>query len=362
MRSPLAVAAIVVVAVAGSARAQNAEENKSSTKISGTAFADLTYRQNKDDGTSLAPDKSNGTSFDLKRFYLTVDQTWNTTWGARFRSDIGNETNGKYDLFVKNAYIEARVVPELTLRAGAADLPWVPFVEGFCGYRYVENTLLDRTKFAASADWGLHAGGKLGGELATYAVSIVNGRGYGDPTRSQSPTGEARVSVAPVKGLTVGVGGLIGSLGQRTVGTATPKTAKRAQAVIAYVGGGLRVGAEGFWAKDYSTKIITGAAKEDTSVGASGWASYAFDSTPWAVFARADYVQPAKDTNKKLKDFYANGGVQLRPIESVSLALAYKYEQVKEGTLSTSNGTVGSAKPGKSGTYNEVGLWGLYTF
>ncbi len=361
MRRPLALAAILV-AFAGSARAQAADENKSSTKISGTVFGDLTYRQNVDKATGFAADKSNGTSFDLKRFYLTVDQTWNATWGARFRSDVGNETNGKYDIFVKNAYLEARLAPELTLRAGAADLPWVPFVEGLYGFRYVENTLLDRTKFATSADWGLHAGGKLGGELATWAVSVVNGRGYGDPTRSQSPTGEARVSVAPLPGLTLGVGGLVGSLGQRTVGTATPNTAKRAQAVIAYVGGGLRVGAEGFWAKDYSAKIITGAAKEDTSIGASGWVSYAFASTPWAVFARADYVQPAKDTNAKLKDFYANGGVQLRPIEAMSLALAYKHEQVRDGSLSTSNGTIGTATTGKTGTYSEVGLWGMYTF
>jgi hypothetical protein len=362
MRIHHAAAALLAIAAAVSAQAQDGEEDKSSTKISGTVFADLTYRQNKDDGTNLAPDKSNGTSFDLKRFYFTVDQTWNATWHARFRSDIGNQTNGKYDVFVKHAFIEARVQPELTIRAGAADLPWVPFVEGLYGYRYVENTLLDRTKFATSADWGLHAGGKLGGDLATYAVSVVNGRGYGDPTRSQSPTGEARLSVAPVKGLTVGVGGLVGSLGQRTVGTKTPHTAKRAQAVIAYVGGGLRLGAEGFWAKDYSAKIITGAAKEDSSIGASGWASYAFDATPWALFARADYLQPSKDINSKLKDFYADGGVQLKPIDAMSLALVYKYEQVKDGTLSTSNGTIGSGTAGKSGTYNEVGLWGVYNF
>jgi hypothetical protein len=362
MTRQLAAAAVLGIAIASFARAQTVEELKSSIKISGTVFADLTYRQNVDKGTDLATDKANGTSFDLKRFYVTLDQTWNATWGARFRSDIGNETNGKYDLFVKNAYIEARLVPELTIRAGAADLPWVPFVEGLYGYRYVENTLLDRTKFAGSADWGLHAGGKLGGELATYAISVANGRGYGDPTRSQSPTGEARLSVAPVKGLTIGAGGLVGTLGQRTVGTATPNTARRLQAVIAYVDGGLRLGAEGFWASDYSIKIITGAAPHDKAVGASAWASCALGPTPWALFARADYVQPSKDAKSSLEDLYANGGVQYKPIDPVSLALVYKYEQVKDGTLSTSNGTIGSTTAGKSGTYNEVGVWGLYTF
>ncbi len=361
MRRALATAAILGITTAISVQAQTTEENKSSTKLSGTVFADLTYRHNVDKATNLATDKANGTSFDLKRFYFTVDQTWNATWAARFRSDIGNETNGKYDVFVKNAYLEARIAPELSLRAGAADLPWVPFVEGLYGYRYVENTLLDRTKFATSADWGLHAGGKLA-EVATYAISVVNGRGYGDPTRSQSPTGEARLSASPIKGMTSGVGGLVGSLGQRTVGTKTPNTAKRVQAVVAWVGGGLRLGAEGFWASDYSTKIITGAAPHDKAMGASGWASYAFSSTPWAVFARADYVQPNRDTKSSLKDVYANGGLQLKPIDAVSLALVYKYEQVKDGTLSTSNGTIGTATTGKTGTYSEVGLWGMYTF
>jgi hypothetical protein len=362
MRRAFATAAVLVLMTTVAARARADEENKSSTKLSATVFADLTYRQNVDKATNLATDKANGTSFDLKRFYLTVDQTWNATWGARFRSDIGNETGGKYDIFVKNAYVEARVVPELTLRAGAADLPWIPFVEGLYGYRYVENVLVDRTKFGTSADWGLHAGGKLGGELASYAISVVNGRGYGDPTRSQSPTAEARLSLSPVKGLTLAAGGLVGSLGQRTVGTATPNTAKRVQALIAYVDGGLRLGAEGFWASDYSTKVITGAAPHDKSIGASVWGAIPFGSTPWSVFARADYVAPNRDTNKDLKDLYANAGVQLKPTDFLSLALAYKYEQVKDGVIATSNGSVGTGTPGKSGTYNEVGLWGMYVY
>ena len=362
MRGMLAVAALVSLGIPVAGRADAPDEARGSTKVSGTVFADLTYRQNVDKATGLAADKSNGTSFDLKRFYLTVDQTWNATWGARFRSDVGNETNGKYDLFVKNAYLEARLAPELSLRAGAADLPWIPFAEGLYGYRYVENVLIDRTKFGASADWGLHAVGALGGGVAAYAVSVVNGRGYGDPTRSQAPTGEARVSFAPVGGLTVAVGGLVGSLGQRTVGTRTPNTAKRAQALAAWVGGGLRLGLEAFWASDYSSKIITGAAPHDKAIGVAGWASYGFPSTPWALFARADYVQPNRDTRSSLKDVYANGGVQLRPIDAVSLALAYKFEQTRDGTLPTSNGTVGTAKAGSSGRYDEVGLWGLYTF
>ncbi len=362
MRSAIAAATILMLGAAGSARAEGEDKDKSTLKFSGVVFADLTYRQNVDKATNLSPDKGNGTSFDLKRFYVTLDQKWNDTWAARFRADIGNETNGKYDIFVKHAYLQAKVAPELTLKAGAADLPWVPFVEGLYGFRYVENVLIDRTKFGTSADWGLHAGGNLGGDVAQYAISVVNGRGYGDPTRSQSPTGEARLSFVPVKGLTLAAGGLVGTLGQRTVGTKTPNTAQRLQAVAAYADGGLRLGAEGFWASNYSTKIITGAAPKDKAVGASGWVSYGFAETPWTVFARADYVEPSRDVNKKLKDLYANGGVQFKPVDAVSLALVYKYEQVKDGTLSTSNGTVGTATTGKSGTYNEIGLWAQYVY
>ncbi|BDG04004.1 hypothetical protein [Anaeromyxobacter oryzae] len=331
------------------------------TVVSGKIYADYTYRQNMDDGRDVSADKGVGTSLDVKRFYLGVDHTFDEVWRARIRTDIGNLTNGKFDVFVKHAYLEAKVAPELGVKAGAADLPWVPFVEDLYGFRYVENVLTDRVKLATSADWGLHAGGKLAGGLVDYAVSAVNGRGYGDPTRTRAPAVEARLALVPVKGLTLAVGGQTGYLGQNVVGTATPNKAQRADALVAWVGGGARVGVSGFVAKNYDKAIVTGTAPTDKAIGGSAWASYEIVPA-LTLFARADYVQPKKDTSSDLKDVYVNGGIQYEPVKPVDLALVYKREQVKSGTLSTSNGTIGSTVAGEKGTYDEVGLFAQLSF
>jgi hypothetical protein len=331
------------------------------TTLSGKAFVDFTYRENKDDGAKAAADKNNGTAFDIKRFYLTVDHTFDDVWAARFRTDVGNETNGKYDVFVKNAYVQGTVAPELVLRAGSADLPWIPFLEDLYAYRFVENVLDDRVKFGTSADWGLHAGGKVAGGMGSYALSVVNGRGYSDPTRTRGPTVEGRVAVNPVKELTIAVAGQAGTLGQNVVGTKTPRTATRFDAVVAWVGGPLRLGVTGVLAQNYDKAIVTSStAKTDKSLGASAWASYAFD--PVSVFGRVDYFQPKKDTAKDLKDLYFDVGVDYKVAKPLDIALVYKHEQVKSGAIATSNGTIGSAVAGKDGSYQEVGLWGQYSF
>ena len=59
----------------------------------------------------------------------------------------------------------------------------MPFVEGLYGYRYVENVMIDRTKFGTSADWGVHVLGSIpmGGLTVSYAGSVVNGNGYKKP-------------------------------------------------------------------------------------------------------------------------------------------------------------------------------------
>lgn len=352
MRLTRAAAALVVLAGAFAARAE-------APVVSGKAYFDYTYRDNVDDGTKLArPDT--GTALDLKRFYLGVDQKFDDVWSARFRTDVGNLTNGKVDVFVKHAFVQANVAPALTLRAGAADLPWVPYLEDLYGYRYIENVLVDRIKLGTSADWGLHASGAAG--AVSYAVSAVNGRGYGDYTRTQAPTVEARVGVVPVKGLTIAVAGQAGKLGANVVGgPPATRTATRFDAVIAWVADGLRLGVTGFLAKDYSKAIVTEAAPKDTAIGYSGWASYDFTDTV-ALFGRADWVQPKKDTAKDLKDLYLNVGLQYRPAKPVALAIVYKRDQVKSGSLATSNGTIGSATAGQDGTYNEVGIFGQYAF
>jgi len=51
-----------------------------------------------------------------------------------------------------------------------------------------------------------------------------------------------------------------------------------------------------------------------------------------------------------------------RANKSFAAALVYKHEEVKNGSISTPNGTIGSASSTHKGDYNEVGLWTVYEF
>src|SRR3954469_19255397 len=214
-----------------------------STTVSGKSFIDITNYDLRNDGVDSA---TNGFGLDVKRFYLGVTHNFDDTWSANITTDfnyVGNDNETQ--LFVKKAYLQAKLSDAFVARAGSADLPWVPFVEDLYGYRFVENVIIDRLKFGTSADWGLHAGGKVSDGMFNYAVSVVNGAGYKNPTRSNSMDVEARVGFMPMKGLTVAIGGYSGKLGEDINNGTTPTqhTANRFDGLVAYVNGPLRAGA-----------------------------------------------------------------------------------------------------------------------
>ncbi len=49
------------------------------------------------------------------------------TWTTDFQY-VGND--GVTNVYIKKAYVQAKLSDALVFRAGSADLPWVPFVEG----------------------------------------------------------------------------------------------------------------------------------------------------------------------------------------------------------------------------------------
>jgi hypothetical protein len=330
-----------------------------STKIGGRVYADFSSKENKDKGKTGGAAKStdSGTGIDVKRFYFTVTHEFDAMWSAQFQSDIGDQGARRYDVFVKKAYIQAKVSPAFTLRIGSADTPWVPFVEGLYGYRYVETTLTDHLSFGTSADWGLHALGKFGDKVG-YQFSVVNGKGYSNPTRTKTVDFEGRLNFEPVKGLTLAVGGYSGKRGNDTEATPARHTAERQDALISYVNGPVRVGGEYFTAKNWNT---TTSASTDKSDGYSAWAS--FSATPTlAIFGRYDNANPSKDLRPNLEFTYYNLGLQWRPNKALAGSLVYKLADVDGGTVGTGNGTIGSTVAGKKGEYNEIGIFAVYDF
>lgn len=324
----------------------------SNTKISGRMYYDITYQNNKDQNGASSSDT--GVSFDIKRFYIGIDHDFNKTFSANITTDFTYESGEKItQIYIKKAYLQAKVSDALVFRLGSTDLPWVPFVEGVYGYRYVENTLIDRTKFGTSADWGVHVAGKLADGVINYAVSAVNGAGYKNPVRTKGPDVEGRISLN-LGDFILGAGAYYGKLGAKH-GTTTFHHATRFDALAAYKNDKVSIGVEYFLANDWKnvTTLVS-----DKSDGIGAFASYKF-APKWAVFGRYDFVKPNKDTNSGLKDDYYNVGISFSPVKIVDFALVYKHEQVEDGSLSTSNGTIGSTVAGVgSGLYNEVGLWG----
>ena len=122
-----------------------------STSISGRMYFNFSNVETKVNGLKPAGATSNnGTGFNIKRFYLGVDHTFSPIFAANVTMDVSNvvgSTNtqnvnpnsaaapanatalvGK-GFYIKKAYLQAKLNPAFIIRLGAADLPWIPYVE-----------------------------------------------------------------------------------------------------------------------------------------------------------------------------------------------------------------------------------------
>jgi hypothetical protein len=334
------------------------------TTISGKSFFNVSdiHQTSVDLLGNKTDNAQNGTQTELKRFYVSVDHKFNDMFAADITTDFRYGTNGTSKdvlVYVKKAYIQAKFDPAFAVRIGAADLPWVPFAEGVYGFRFVENTLIDRTKFGTSSDWGVHILGSFANNLVSYQVSAIDGQGYKTLARSSDTLDlEGRVSVNPLKVITLAVGGYTGKLGKSAGNlpdSATPHTAGRFDALAAYTDKRIRAGIEYFAASNWNN---VNTAAHDKSDGWSLFGSFAF--TPqFVAFGRYDWVKPSKDINPALKDHYFNLGLDYKPIPPLDFALVYKRDRADHGLIATSNGTIGGPA---YGTYDEVGLFGQLVF
>lgn len=328
------------------------------TAIKGRFFGDFSDKSNENKGTG-AKSNDSGVGVDVKRFYFTVNHDFDATWSAQFQTDIGDQGARRYDVFVKKAFVQAKFSDAAILRAGSADTPWVPFVEGIYGMRYFEQVIVDSEGFGTSADWGLHLLGSLGNNgMFGYQVSVLNGKGYSNPTRTKSVDLEGRVTFKPLTGLSISAGGYSGYLGNDTDATPAKHKAGRLNGLVAYTGGMFGVGVEYFEAKNWKNVTTVATDKAD---GLSIFANLNF-AKDWKLFGRYDASNPSKDQNDKLKLKLYNLGIEHRFNKAIAVNLAYKFTEVKGGTWSTGNGVIGSAVPGKKGEYSEVGFWAIYEF
>lgn len=295
------------------------------TKVGGRIFFDATNISQETDGVKV---NGTGTGFDVTRFYLTVDHKFDDIWSAVLTSDAqyfsapGANRPDSVEVFIKNAYVQAKYSNALVLRAGAAGTPWIPFVEKYYGFRYVQPTVTDARSYGSSADWGVHVGGDTDGGF-NYAASITNGRGYRNPSRSKGVDFEARAGWAPTQNTIVAVGGYTGKRGLETETVDPPHTANRVDVMAAYASSKYRLGAEWFEAKNWAvTNTIP-----DKAQGWSAWGSAQLMDNGLAAFVRYDKVEPNKDTDSTRHQDYYHLGLEYPVIKGLKLAAVYKYTE-----------------------------------
>jgi hypothetical protein len=315
------------------------------TNLSGRMYYNLS---NIDDSSKGAKTDKSGFAFDIKRFYLGVDHKFNDKWSMNLTTDFQySSAIGATEIYLKKAYVQYKASDALVLRAGAADLPWVPFAENYYGMRYIENTLIDRLKFGTSSDWGMHAGGKLAGGSLEYAAAVLNGNGYKNPSRSKGLDFEGRVSFAPTAKTVVGVGAYSGTLGKEKQTVDALHTANRLDFIAAYASGNTRFGAEYFQARNWNNVLSTAS---DKASGWSLWGSMGLTPGGITLFGRYDQADLSKTLDPSLQDTYYNLGVEFPITKGVKLATVFKHTEQKNDARS------------KDVKTDEIGVWGEFRF
>ena len=380
----LALLVAAVFAFAGAAFAQDApkaDEPKPVVDVSGVLYLDWGYVQKANEASSL---KEGSDTMRLQRAYLNfakkIDDMWSvkvtldgvgvTTQEASIDGDevdgdpdalpddnltVSNSTKANNVMLIKNAYVQGTFDPAFVLKVGAAGMPWTGYVEKYYGMRYVENTLTDRLKYANSADWGAHASGDLGNGF-NYAVAVVNGAGYKNPSRSKGVDVEGRLAWEITPEFAVAVGGYSGYLGQEKQNNDAEKRYSRGDVMVAYAGPMFRLGGEYFTAKNLGQVQQTAVpAVGDKATGWSLWSSVRLAQTAngdVSVFGRYDKTDTSKTLNPFREDTYWNVGVEYPVLKNFKLAAVYKDTDATVGSL---------ASPSQTKT-KELGIWGDLKF
>ena len=377
----VAAAAFTMIAAVSGASAQSWTDN---ITVSGRMYLDLSNSSLEVNG--LKSGNKNGTGFDVKRVYFQVDKKFNDIYSLQMQTDVSpmaqtgvtctpdastppkitcTQSAAGQGLYLKKAYFKAAFSPAFEVSVGANEMPWIPYAESIYGYRWVENTLLEqnngnaRSTFGTSADWGVHVGGKFAQNF-NYQVSVVNGKGYRDSGRTQGMDVEARLS-AKFDQWNFALGGYQGKRGQETYsGTkevVAPHNAQRVDALAAFVGDRIRVGAEYFTATDWQTSSIldttTGHTKGDDSDGYSTFGSYRLTPT-YTVFGRYDNVKPSKTLAPYNEGNYYNLGVQMSPMKGITVALVAKHEEFEAYAGGAIKGALTKTEFSEIGLFTEL--------
>ncbi len=134
-------------------------------------------------------------SFELWRYYFGIKAQVAPWLKARFTVDVGRDKaqtsdaaadghthkapgDPRYGLYVKYAWLEAKLASNLYLKAGILGNYYHSSTDKLWGYRYVFKSIGDEEKLWNSADLGITMRYQLPSGIGNLLVGAVNGSGY----------------------------------------------------------------------------------------------------------------------------------------------------------------------------------------
>ena len=333
---------LLIAVLAASAPRAAAETAVGDTSVGGKIFLDASHLDSR-----ARSGRHIGSGVDLTRFYLDVDHRFSGVWSTHLTTDINwLRDEAPTDLWVKRAYLQGAFSKALVLRLGAADLPWMAYVNQWAGYRYVDNELTGRLKVANSTDWGVHVSGALGTRSQwQYATAVVSGSSYKRPRTGASPDVELRLGWQPTAHTVLALGSYRGRRALDGGEHVAWHTAQRWDAMAAYANERFRLGAQFFRADNWN-QVRSPLA--DAARGWSAWSSLQL-APQWAVFARHDDAHVSLRRDPSRRDRYDSLGLEYRWSRNLQLAIVARRQR-----LADRDGVVTDA--------NELGVWTQIAF
>ncbi len=320
LRRTLGAVIATLAGAAGPLAAQNAQAP--SVTVGGVVYAQFAAQLDSAPNAQLGSPSTNS-NFDITRAYLNVIGRFSGGIMTRLTGDIYQNTNdGSRSYRLKYAFVNW--TPEgsaLTYRFGLMTTPWLDWEEALWDYRMQGPMAVDRNKYMSAADFGAGVDGNINSELVDFQASVFNGNNYSGAEGDQHKAYAARVSVR-VMGSDDGsrVGGM--RLTGYAQGGAPTSGGERNRfiAMASYRSKTLTLAGEYVATTDSTTGYSPATAKPQVKGSIlSAFGVYHFPSSPLAVIARLDIVDPntANNTtatsNDKRTTLIAGVSYQLSP-------------------------------------------------
>jgi hypothetical protein len=342
-------------------------------------------------GISASQAKTNdglANGFHFSRVYLTLMKQFDEKFTIRITTDqmtvrpdgkseaspfglSGFAGDNRGNLFIKYVYAQYKLSPEMMLRVGLNQTPWIDEAENRWTLRFLRPTYWDEQGAITSSDLGVSLLGNLFNKLVGYHIMFSNGEGYeNNGIDGRGYAAQGRIDLFPLPGVTLSAFGLT-----ETVHAGIPGWNEDREIFYAmYTHSLFRVAAEYMMADDNATgsvplTIMTTPSSSSGSKGPAtstntarfdqgkGYGVWAWTRIPemeaLRLFGRFYAVRPNTSTPAG-KMTEVNGGIAYDVSQGITVALDDTY--LIQKLLNTANGSIQNFRD------NIFGVRALLTF